>query len=64
MANFFDTERYKCDCGCELFEIIPLYMFNKDNNKRSATPELYHKAIKCISCGKIDIDHDDVLKEK
>ena len=40
MANFFDTERYKCDCGCELFEIIPLYMFNKDNNKRSATPEL------------------------
>lgn len=49
MANFFDEERIKCECGTELFEEVETYMIIRDGNKTYKSP--YKKFHRCISCG-------------
>ena len=51
MANFFDEERIKCNCGTELFEEVNTYMLIKDGNKTyKSNYKTFHK---CISCGQL-----------
>lgn len=51
MANFFDEERIKCECGTELYEEVDTYMLIKDGKKIYKSP--YKKFHKCIGCGQL-----------
>ena len=48
MANFFDEERIKCDCGSELFEETEAYMLVKDGN--IIYKNIYKKYHRCLGC--------------
>lgn len=62
MALYQSDNRVKCECGCEQFVDVDIFIIEKVFTSNKLTNNIVHskvpvsKGIKCVGCGKVRKD--------